>query len=93
MYLEDPRLKFLEPDDSFNAYYTQKLKLYATIKRLEQTAPSKSNVDSKTNSKCNYDKLIKIIIICILFYVLFVSHKLLVNSVSFHSFNYYFFLN
>ncbi|CAI6345373.1 unnamed protein product [Macrosiphum euphorbiae] len=48
---QDPRLKFLEPDDSFNAYYTQKLKLYATIKRLEQTAPSKSNVDSKTNSK------------------------------------------
>jgi len=52
--LEDPRLKFLEPDDCFNAYYTQKLKLYATIKRLEQTAPSKSMVDSKTNSKCNY---------------------------------------
>jgi len=48
---QDPRLKFLEPDDCFNAYYTQKLKLYATIKRLEQTAPSKSNVDSKTNSK------------------------------------------
>ncbi|KAL4098116.1 hypothetical protein QTP88_022783 [Uroleucon formosanum] len=48
---QDPRLKFLEPDDFFNAYYTQKLKLYATIKRLEQTAPSKSNVDSKTNSK------------------------------------------
>lgn len=54
MYLEDPRLKFLEPDDCFNAYYSQKLKLYATIKRLEQTAPSKCNVDSKTNSKCNY---------------------------------------
>lgn len=52
LYLEDPRLKFLEPDDCFNAYYTQKLKLYATIKRLEQTAPSKSN------SKCNYEKLI-----------------------------------
>lgn len=52
--LEDPRLKFLEPDDCFNAYYTQKLKLYATIKRLEQTAPSKSNVDPKTNSKCNF---------------------------------------
>lgn len=48
---QDPRLKFLEPDDSFNAYYTQKLKLYATIKRLEQTAPSKSNLDSKTTSK------------------------------------------
>lgn len=48
---QDPRLKFLEPDDCFNAYYTQKLKLYATIKRLEQTAPSKSNVDPKTNSK------------------------------------------
>lgn len=56
--LEDPRLKFLEPDDCFNAYYTQKLKLYATIKKLEQTAPSKFNVDSKTNSKCNYNKLI-----------------------------------
>lgn len=56
--LEDPRLKFLEPDDCFNAYYTQKLKLYATIKKLEQTAPSKSNVDSKTNSKCNYKNLI-----------------------------------
>lgn len=56
--LEDPRLKFLEPDDCFNAYYTQKLKLYATIKRLEQTAPSKSNVDVKTNSKCNHKKLI-----------------------------------
>lgn len=52
--VEDPRLKFLEPDDCFNAYYTQKLKLYATIKRLEQTAPSKSVVDSKTSSKCNY---------------------------------------
>ncbi|XP_027846101.2 protein suppressor of white apricot [Aphis gossypii] len=48
---QDPRLKFLEPDDCFNAYYTQKLKLYATIKRLEQTAPLKLNVDSKTNSK------------------------------------------
>ncbi|XP_025413350.1 protein suppressor of white apricot [Sipha flava] len=48
---QDPRLKFLEPDDCFNAYYTQKLKLYATIKKLEQTAPSKCNVDSKTNSK------------------------------------------
>lgn len=50
-------MKFLEPDDCFNAYYTQKLKLYATIKRLEQTAPSKANIDSKTNSKCNYMKL------------------------------------
>ncbi|XP_025206974.1 protein suppressor of white apricot [Melanaphis sacchari] len=48
---QDPRLKFLEPDDCFNAYYTQKLKLYATIKRLEQTAPLKLNVDSKSNSK------------------------------------------
>uniref|UniRef100_A0A2S2PTC9 Protein suppressor of white apricot n=1 Tax=Schizaphis graminum TaxID=13262 RepID=A0A2S2PTC9_SCHGA len=48
---QDPRLKFLEPDDCFNAYYTQKLKLYATIKRLEQTAPLKLNMDSKTNSK------------------------------------------
>jgi len=48
---QDPRLKFLEPDDSFYAYYTQKLKLYATIKRLEQTAPANSNVDTKTNSK------------------------------------------
>lgn len=60
MYLEDPRLRFLEPDDCFNAYYTQKLKLYATIKRLEQTAPSKCNVDSKTNSKCNYNLYIYI---------------------------------
>ncbi|XP_050442175.1 splicing factor, suppressor of white-apricot homolog isoform X2 [Adelges cooleyi] len=48
---QDPRLKFLEPDDCFNAYYLQKLKLYATIKRLEQTAPPKVTADSKTNSK------------------------------------------
>lgn len=57
LFLEDPRLKFLEPDDCFNAYYTQKLKLYATIKRLEQTAPAKSNVDPKSNSKRNYNIL------------------------------------
>ncbi|XP_050520941.1 protein suppressor of white apricot [Daktulosphaira vitifoliae] len=48
---QDPRLKFLEPTDCFNAYYLQKLKLYATIKRLEQTAPSKSTLESKATSK------------------------------------------